>query len=75
MIVIPSPAGLSYSLVVILNEATLPIIHFSILSMLTCCAIPTRAMVVVILMDMVMVITRERFPKLSPSNCLGRSCC
>ena len=75
MIVIPSPAGLSYSLVVILNEATLPIIHFSILSMLTCCAIPTRAMVMSMVSmstDMVVMVALKGLPKLTPCNCLSR---
>ena len=70
MIVIPSPAGLSYSLVVILNEATLPIIHLSILSMLTRCTITTRAMVM--MLYMVVMVNLEGFPKLSPCDCLSR---
>lgn len=70
MIPILLPAGFVCGLVVILNEATLSVIDFSILSVLTRCAIPTRAMVMSMAMttDMVVMVARKGLPKLTPCN-------
>ena len=75
MIPILLPAGFVCGLVVILNEATLSVIDFSILSVLTHCAIPTRAMdmsMVSMSTDMVVMVALEGLPKLTPCNCLCR---
>jgi hypothetical protein len=72
MIPILLPAGFVCGLVVILNEATLSVIDFSILSVLTRCAIPTRAMdmsMVSMSTDIVVVmVALEGLPKLTPCN-------
>ena len=75
MIPILLPAGFVCSLVVILNEATLSVIDFSILSVLTRCAIPTRAMdmsMVSMSTGMVVMVARKGLPKLTPCNRLCR---